>query len=174
MRSPVARAALVDHPLRDFGPIHFIRFENHNEGPRYRVHQRSRNGWLMFVGVPMDFRNGSCIRETVNTFGDFHYWFSRDLMRCRILVYATYSSVQLVPRDVVFRQPLVGRFTSIRRSWNVYILTSKFADVFPVNEDPMHIDGNPHPLRGGFVPDINMFVLPEYHANGWNEAPAAP
>jgi hypothetical protein len=91
------------------------------------------------------------------------------VMRCRILVYATYSSVQLVPRDVVFRQPLVGRFTA-----HVYIRNSEFADVIPANEGPMHIDGNPHPLRGGFVPDNNMFVLPEYPANGWNEAPAAP
>jgi hypothetical protein len=90
-------------------------------------------------------------------------------MRCRILVYATYSYVQLVPRDVVFRQLLVGRFTA-----HVYIRNSEFADVIPANEGPMHIDGNPHPLRGGFVPDNYMFVLPEYHANGWNEAPAAP
>jgi hypothetical protein len=65
-------------------------------------------------------------------------------MRCRILVYATYSYVQLVPRDVVFRQLLVGRFTA-----HVYIRNSEFADVIPANEGPMHIDGNPHPLRVG-------------------------
>jgi hypothetical protein len=176
MRSPVARAALVDHPPRDFGPHHFIRFENHNEGPGYRVHQGAHNGWIMFIGVPLDFRNDGCIREAVNTFGDYHYWFSRDPMKCRILVYVTYSSVQLVPRDVVFRQPLIGRFTGIRRSWTaaVYVLSSEFADVIPANEDPMPMDGNPHPLPGGLVPDNNMFVLPEYPANGWNDAPQEP
>ncbi|KAM0867413.1 hypothetical protein ACQ4PT_042016 [Festuca glaucescens] len=107
MRSPVARAALFDHPLRGFRPNHFIRFENQNEGPG---------------------------------------------------------------------QPLVGRFTGMRRSLTapVYILTSEFADVILANEDPMHVDENPHPLPGGFVPDNNMFVLPEYPANGWNEAPIAP
>jgi hypothetical protein len=127
----------------------------------------------MFIGVPLDFRNDGCIREAVNTFGDFQYWFSRDPMKCRILVYVTYSSIQLVPRDVVFRQPLVGRFTGIRRSWTapVYILTSDFADVIPANEDPMLVDGNPHPMPGAMVPDNNMFVLPEYPANGWNDAP---
>jgi hypothetical protein len=73
MRSPVTRSALVDHPPRDFGPHHFIRFENHNGGQGYRVHQGARNGWTMFIGVPMNFRNDSCIREVVNTFGDYHY-----------------------------------------------------------------------------------------------------
>jgi hypothetical protein len=73
MRSPVTRSTLVDHPPRDFGPHHFIRFENHNEGQGYRVHQGARNGWTMFIGVPMNFRNDSCIREVVNTFGDYHY-----------------------------------------------------------------------------------------------------
>jgi hypothetical protein len=73
MCSHVARATLVDHPLRYFGPNHFIHFENHNEGSGYRVHLGTRNGWIMFIGVPMDFRNDGCIREAVNTFGDFHY-----------------------------------------------------------------------------------------------------
>jgi hypothetical protein len=110
-------------------------------------------------------------REAVNTFGDFHYWFSRDPMRCRILVYVTYSSAKLVPRDVVFRQPLVGRFTGIRRSWTapVYVLTSEFADVIPANEDPMPANANAHPLPGHLIPDNNPFVLPEYPAMGWNE-----
>jgi hypothetical protein len=56
----------------------------------------------------------------------------------------------------------------------VYILTSDFADVIPANEDPMPVDGNPRPLPGALVPDNNMFVLPEYPANGWNDAPPAP
>jgi hypothetical protein len=54
LRSLVTRSALIDHPPRDFGPHQFIRFENHNEGPGYRVHQGMRNGWLMFIGVPMN------------------------------------------------------------------------------------------------------------------------
>jgi hypothetical protein len=84
-------------------------------------------------------------------------------MRCRILVYVTYSSIQLVHHDVVFRHPLVGRFTGIRRSWvdPVYVLSSEFADVIPANEDPMPVDGNPHPLPGGLVPDNNMYMLLE-------------
>jgi hypothetical protein len=77
---------------------------------------------------------------------------------------------------MLFRQPLVGRFTRIRRSWTapVYIRTFDFADVIPANEDPMPVDGNPHPLLGALVSDNNMFVLPEYPANGWNDAPPAP
>jgi hypothetical protein len=61
LHSPVSRSALVSMPPSDFGPHHFIRFENHNECPGYRVHQWARNGWFMFVGMPMDFRNDQCI-----------------------------------------------------------------------------------------------------------------
>ncbi|KAM0851404.1 hypothetical protein ACQ4PT_052427 [Festuca glaucescens] len=75
-----------------------------------------------------------------------------------------------------FEAAFSGRFTGIRRSWTapIYVLTSEFADVIPANEDPMPVDGNPHLLPGALVPDNNMFVLPEYPTNGWNDAPPAP
>jgi hypothetical protein len=52
-----------------------------------------------------------------------------------------------------------------------FILTSEFADVHPEDEDPMPLNGNPHPLPGQLVPDDNMFVQPEYPEIGWNMPP---
>ncbi|KAM0912018.1 hypothetical protein ACQ4PT_013079 [Festuca glaucescens] len=36
------------------------------------------------------------------------------------------------------------------------------------DEDPMPLDGNPHPLPGNLLPPDNMFVLPQYPELGWN------
>jgi hypothetical protein len=55
LRSPVSRSALVSLPPSDFGPHHFIRFENHNEGPSYRVHQGARKDGLCLWGCLWTF-----------------------------------------------------------------------------------------------------------------------
>ena len=79
-------------------------------------------------------------------------------------MYANFPANTLVPRDVVFRQPRVGRFAGTRHSWTApcYILSSEFADVHPDDEDPMPMNGNPHPLPGQLIADNNNFVMPEY------------
>jgi hypothetical protein len=83
-------------------------------------------------------------------------------------VYATFTFPQLVPRDVVF-----GKYASvgwIKETWtaHVYILTADFADAFPADEDPMPPDGNPHPLPGNLMPNLNLFVKPQYPEVGWD------
>ncbi|KAM0863278.1 hypothetical protein ACQ4PT_044697 [Festuca glaucescens] len=162
-RNPVVRASLVDHGAWQFanGQLRFIK---HNEGVGFRTQHGARTGWLMFIGTPMDFRNTETIAEVVNTFGEFHYWQHRDIQKCRILVYATFPSPSQVPRDVVFRQPKVARYTGLRHSWTapVYILSAEMADMHPADEDPMPLDGNPHPLPGNLQPNNVNFVLPEY------------
>src|SRR4051812_40789480 len=42
----------------------------------------------------------------------------------------------------------------------------------PQEEDPMPLDGNPHPLPGQLQQDNLKFVLPQYPAIGWNDLPA--
>ncbi|KAM0844984.1 hypothetical protein ACQ4PT_056693 [Festuca glaucescens] len=97
----------------------------------------------------------------------------RDIRKCRILVYATFPSPAQVPRDVVFRQPKVARFSGLRHPWTapVYILSVEHAGVHPADEDPMPLVGNPHPLPGNLQPDNLNFVQPEYPEVGWNVPP---
>jgi hypothetical protein len=130
----------------------------------------------MFIGIPLNFRNTHCIKEAVNTFGEFHYWYHYDTELTRSMVYATFPSPALVPRDVVFRQPEVGRHCGIRHSWTApcFVLSGDFADVHPPDEDPMPLNGNPHPLPGQLVQEDYLFVLPEYPQLGWDMPPPLP
>jgi hypothetical protein len=74
---------------------------------------------------------------------------------------------------VVFCQPKVGRHSRVRHSWTApcFILSANFADVHPADEDPMPLNGNPHPLPLQLEPDFHQFVVPEYREIGWNMPP---
>jgi hypothetical protein len=83
-------------------------------------------------------------------------------------VYASFPSPALVPRDVVFgKYATVG---GVRKSWTaaLYILTADFVDALPADEDQMPFDGNPHPLPGQLLQNLNMFVMPQFPEIGWN------
>ncbi|KAM0844073.1 hypothetical protein ACQ4PT_057283 [Festuca glaucescens] len=66
------------------------------------------------------------------------------------------------------------------QGWTIvcYVLTTDFVDAMPTDEDPMSVDGNPHPFPGNLLPMMNNFVLPPFPKLGWNEwpiqAPGAP
>jgi hypothetical protein len=98
-----SRDALVQH-----GPFHLehnftVRFIRPDEAQEnHRAVQGFRKGWLMFLGIPPDYRNDYDITNAVSTFGKFHSWNSEDPIECRALVYASFPSPTLVPRDVVF------------------------------------------------------------------------
>jgi hypothetical protein len=165
--------ALVQHGHYQMQPNRFVRFvhvddaaENHRA-----VHGFCR-GWLMFLGIPPDYRNDFDIANAVSTFGRTHYWNREDPILDRALVYASFPSPQLVPRDVVF-----GRFANVgggvKESWTapLYILTADFADALPADEDPMPPDGNPHPMPDNLVHNDNIFVMPQYPEIGWDAVP---
>jgi hypothetical protein len=130
-----------------------------------------RRGWLMFLGIPPDYRNDLDIANAVSTFGRMHYWNREDPILDRALVYASFPSPQLVPKDVVF-----GRFANVggvKESWTtpLYILTADFADALSADEDHMPPDGNPHPMPGNLLHNENNFVMPQYPEIGWDAVP---
>jgi hypothetical protein len=72
-----------------------------------------------------------------------------------------------------------GRYATVggvKETWTapVYILTTDFADALPADEDPMPPDGNPHPLPGNLVPNLNLFVNPQYPEVGWDAVQEPP
>ena len=176
MQDPVIRSALVNHAPWPLGLDHngqeiFVRFINHDDGEGYRALQGHRTGWLMFLGVPLDYRNEEILSEVVGTFGQFHYWNHEDDRLVRSLVYASFPDNLLVPRDVVFRK--FANVGGVVVSWTAScsILTATFAEQLPRDEDVMPVDGNPHPMPGHLQPAENFWAVPPYPALGWNDIP---
>ncbi|KAM0878205.1 hypothetical protein ACQ4PT_035013 [Festuca glaucescens] len=169
LRSPAARFALVDHGPYEIAPDIFVRFVNHDDRDKHRAVQGYRQGWLMFLGVHLDYRNEYDIANAVASFGKYHYWHHEDEVLERTLVYASFPSPALVPRDVVFGR--YGEQGPVRESWTApcYVLSADFADVLPPDEDQMPANGNPHLMPGHMQQDNNIFVLPQFPELGWNE-----
>jgi hypothetical protein len=174
LRSAAARFALVNHEPFEFMPDVFVRFTNHEDGEYQRDFQGFCTGWLMLLGVPLDYRNDFDVSNAIGTFGKFHDWHRDDPLLARTLVHASFPSPQLVPRDIVFGD--YAQFGGARRSWTAccFILSADFADIVPADEDPMPLDGNPHPLPGNLFIDHHNFVMPQYPEIGWNEIPQDP
>uniref|UniRef100_A0A8I6XWE7 DUF7597 domain-containing protein n=1 Tax=Hordeum vulgare subsp. vulgare TaxID=112509 RepID=A0A8I6XWE7_HORVV len=107
------------------------------QGLGFHGQEGFRQGCLMLLGVPLDFRNTEDLRAAVNTFGEFHHWVSFLVCSC---VHSGYGGC----RD-----------------------SSEC-------EDPMPLNGNPHPLPGHLVHDNLQFAFPPYPALGWNVVPLAP
>ena len=98
---------------------------------------------------PLDYRNTQCIADVVSTFGQFHYWNSNDRRKVRSLVRASFPDNALLPRSVTFREFVNWGDTVVSWSAGCYILSGEFAGaMIPANEDPMPLDGNPHPMPG--------------------------
>jgi hypothetical protein len=168
LSSPNAVNALVQHGHYQL-LNRFVRFVRADDAPQnHRAALGFRKGWLMFLGTPPDYRNDFDISSAVSTFGKFHFWNRDDPIKERILVYASFSSPALVPRDVVF-----GKFSTVggvKETWTapVFILSAEFAEQLPADEDQMPPDGNPHPMPGNMQPNLNLFVQPQYPEIGWD------
>ncbi|KAM0824264.1 hypothetical protein ACQ4PT_070311 [Festuca glaucescens] len=168
MSSPNSVNALVQHGQFQI-QNRLLSFVHVGEAPQnHRATLGFRRGWLMFLGVHPDYRNDYDIANVVATFGQYHTWNSNDHVQDRVLVYASFTSPQLVPRDVVF-----GKFASVggvkeSLTATVYILTADFADALPADEDQMPPDGNPHPFPGELQQNNNVFVNPQFPEIGWD------
>jgi hypothetical protein len=169
LNGPNSKHALVEHGHFQLQPNVLVRFIDPADAENHRAVQGYRRGWLMFLGVPPDFRNDLDITNAVSTFGQYHYWNNLDPIKSRILVYASFPSVATVPRDVVFGK--FGTVGGFRESWTaaVFVLSAEFAEQLPPDEDPMPPNGNPHPMPGQLQPFLNNFVPPQYPEMGWNE-----
>uniref|UniRef100_A0A8I6YG99 DUF7597 domain-containing protein n=1 Tax=Hordeum vulgare subsp. vulgare TaxID=112509 RepID=A0A8I6YG99_HORVV len=160
-----------------------VRFVRHDQGVGFRGKESFRHGCLMILGVPHDFRNTEDLRAAVNSFGEFHHWVSDDPYLVRSIVLASFPDDRLVPRSINFSEYAAWGGAKVSWSAPVYILGAAAAEILPNDEDPMHLNGNPHPLPGHLVHDNLQFSLPPYPAlaadgGGWEpeatpEAPAA-
>ncbi|KAE8780614.1 hypothetical protein D1007_46251 [Hordeum vulgare] len=151
-----------------------VRFLRHDQGLGFRGQEGFLQGCLMILGVPLDFRNTEDLRADVNTFGEFHHWVSDDPYLVRSIVFASFPDDRLVPHSINFSEYAAWGGAKVSWSVPVYILGAAAAVILPNDEDPMPLNGNPHPLPGHLVHDNLQFALPPYPALGWNAVPLAP
>lgn len=172
VRNPTVRYALVQHPPFPLGDDYFLCFYNHDEGESFRGTQGFSKGWLMFLGVPLDYCNGNNLAQAIGSFGKFHYCQEYDPYLVRTMVYASFPEPILVPRSVVFND--YSEWGGARVSWTAacYVLGANFADQMLEDEDHMPLDGNPYSMPGELLHEPHNFVLPPYPAVGWNDVPA--
>ena len=131
VRDPTVRYTLIQHPPFALGNDRFVRFMKHDEGDNFKGNTGFRSGWLMFVGIPLDYRTTEYISQAVGTFGKFHSWDSEDPYLVRAVVEASFPDTPLVPRDVVFGD--YAEWGGAQVSWTAacYVLGADFADHMP-------------------------------------------
>uniref|UniRef100_A0A8I6YQE8 DUF7597 domain-containing protein n=1 Tax=Hordeum vulgare subsp. vulgare TaxID=112509 RepID=A0A8I6YQE8_HORVV len=151
-----------------------VRFLRHDQGLGFRDQEGFRQGCLMILGVPLDFRNTEDLRAAVNTFGEFHHWVSDDPYLVLSIVFSSFPDDRLVLRSINFSEYAPWGGAKVSWSASVYILGAAAAEILPNDEDPMPLNGNPHPLPGNLVHDNLQFAVPPYPALGWNAVPLAP
>ena len=57
VRDPSVRYSLIQHPPFPLGNDRFVRFMKHDEGENFKGSHGFCNGWIMFIGIPLDYRN---------------------------------------------------------------------------------------------------------------------
>ncbi|KAE8814991.1 hypothetical protein D1007_07705 [Hordeum vulgare] len=166
-----AAVHMVPQPVAHNSVVCFMR---HDQGLGFHGQEGFRQGCLMLLGVPLDFCNTEDLRAAVNTFGEFHHWVSDDPYLVRSIVFAVFPDDRLVPRSINFSEYAAWGGAKVSWSAPVYILGAAAMEILPNDEDPMPLNGNPHPLPGHLVHDNLQFALPPYPALGWNAVLLAP
>jgi hypothetical protein len=108
LSGPTPINALVQHGPFNMNNQRSVRFIRIDDANNHRASFGYRKGWLMFLGIPLDYRNSFDIANAISTFGKFHHWNADDPILERTLVFASFPSPALVPRDVVY-----GKYASV-------------------------------------------------------------
>ena len=109
----------------------------------------------MFLGFPLDFQSMDYVKEAVAPFGCLLFWDNNSQNKSRVLVKALVLSPDRIPQSLIFSTGSMLGGNGYSWSVPVYILNGQFPDDFPQNEDPVPMDGIPHPLPHLHWPPIN-------------------
>ncbi|CAN6173140.1 unnamed protein product [Urochloa humidicola] len=168
-QSASQRQTLIDESPIPFINNSVIRVIKHDEARNLRACNYSHFCRLMVLAFPLDYQNMDFFKAAVAPFGRLITWYespnkSKTILDCLVL------SPDRIPRSVVVSQgSLLG---GNGRSWTapVYIIGGQFPDVFPGDEDPVPLDGIPHPPPHGHIahanPDVDQNWIQELAGAG--------
>ena len=108
----------------------------------------------MFLAFPLDFQKEVYIRAAVAPYGRLLYWY-RDTNKTSVLVQCLLLHPDRVPRSLVVSRGTTIGGSGISWAVPVYILDGEFPDAFPADEDPVPMDGEPHPEHLPLVMGVN-------------------
>ncbi|CAL5065434.1 unnamed protein product [Urochloa decumbens] len=147
----------------DISPIQFvgnsnIRVMKHDEARNMRACNYIRFCRLLVLAFPLDYQTMEFFKAAVAPFGRLITWYegtnkSKTFLDCLVL------TPDRIPHSFVVSQGTVLGGNGRSLTAPVYIIGGQFPDVFPANEDPVPVDGNPHPAHGHIAhanPDIDQ------------------
>lgn len=126
----------------DYGDVHVI-FQRHNQGLNWRNLALDRDIWTLLVGFPFDKRNIHELANSVRSFGKLLLWDRARSSKSILVVQIRVEAPRDVPASIV-----VGESEDEHsKSWTVpvVIVQQEILGGGPPDEDPIPVDGNPHP-----------------------------
>uniref|UniRef100_A0A0A9B1C7 DUF7597 domain-containing protein n=1 Tax=Arundo donax TaxID=35708 RepID=A0A0A9B1C7_ARUDO len=80
-----------------------VRFIRHDKARNFRDAPYHRNGWILFLGFPLDYMTLEHVDEACASFGKMIYWHDYPENKGFVLVKCLYDDAESVPRSLVFR-----------------------------------------------------------------------
>ncbi|XBI96381.1 hypothetical protein VPH35_032670 [Triticum aestivum] len=165
--SVAERDLLVDSGPHRHDDIHYI-FQKHTQGLNWRKFHLDREVWLLLVGFPADLR---CIHELANSvrsFGKMCVWDRVKSSDAAVLIKVYVDALKEIPASIV-----VSSDKKEGESWTcpVIIIHDSPVGEGPPEEDPIPVDGNPHPRPDDDHrhPNQNMLIGPFLDVHNHNQ-----
>jgi hypothetical protein len=136
---------MINLTPHQFGNGRELRVVEHDRGINLRNSPFSRTCWVMFLAFPLDFQTRDILQQAVGLFGSVVTWIDNSRFRSRILLRCRVTLVSRIPKSIVISES--GTVADGGHSWivPVFVLDSNPKDVLPGDEDPIPLNGNPHP-----------------------------
>ena len=134
--------SLVNRSPHPFDDIHIV-FEKHDQGMNWRKFNLARDYWLLLVGFPADLRCMSELNNAVSSFGKLLSWDRVKTTDAAVAVKVRIDALSDVPVSLA----VTGDRHFEGESWTcpVIIFQEELLGGGPPDEDPVPVDGNPHP-----------------------------
>uniref|UniRef100_A0A0D9ZHY0 DUF7597 domain-containing protein n=1 Tax=Oryza glumipatula TaxID=40148 RepID=A0A0D9ZHY0_9ORYZ len=99
---------------------------------------RFKEGWIIILGVPPDFRNESHIERVVNTFGKLVCWDHRDRVLGRVLARCLYTDPSAIPRKIDENNALEVQIEQIQHHQQADVHEEMQHDSTSISDFSMH------------------------------------
>lgn len=119
LSSALARDVLVASEPVLLGNWFHAWFVKHDQLANWHNFPFTREGWLMFLGIPLHMKTRQIIVQATNLCGEFIDWHYQDRVLGRVLVKARYKIVSDMPRKLVMSDAMA--YGGQGQSWTFHV-----------------------------------------------------